>query len=267
MHIQKLINFFLLFLLIFIGISSCKDDSYLTIAPTVKDHSSFTETFDTTEAAIASGWKIFNKSVPVGTAVWQDGGSTPSLFEAYRNNGINAGFIGVNNLSTSAQKGIISQWLVSPSLLMQNGDKIVFYTRAQKLPGYLNDNDNDSTDFANRLQVLVNTQNDSAELIGEGESTGNFTGLTDPAIDINPNYYEWHNVPGSYPIDGGPTSTIESIAQAFPTEWTRFEGKIAGLAKPTKGRFAFRCFIKNGGSGGRGSGIDIDQVTYTSISK
>ncbi len=267
MLIQKRTIYFLLLVLLFIGIVSCKDDSYLTIAPPIEDHSSFTETFDTTDAAIARGWKIFNKSLPVGTAVWQDGGSIPPLFEAYSNNGINDGFTGVNNLSTSAQKGIISQWLVSPSLLMQNGDKIIFYTRAQKLPGYLNDNNYDSTDFANRLQVLVNTQNDSAELIGEGESTGSFIGLTDPVIDINPNYYEWHNLPGSYPIDGGPTSTTETIAQAFPTEWTKFEGKITGLAKPIKGRFAFRYFIKGGGRGGRGSGIGIDQVTYTSISK
>ena len=101
MHIQKFVNFFLLFLLIFIGISSCKDDSYLTIAPPIEDHSSFTETFDTTDVAILRGWKIFNKSVPAGTAVWQDGGNTLPLFDAYNNNGVNAGFIGVNNLSTS----------------------------------------------------------------------------------------------------------------------------------------------------------------------
>lgn len=255
------------FIAVSVHLSSCKDDSYLTIAPPLEDHSSFTETFDTTDAALARGWKIFNKSVPTGPSVWQDGGSIPPLFNAFTNKGMNAGFIGTNTLSTSAQKGIISQWLISPSLLMQNGDKIVFYTRAQKLPGYLNDNSNDSTDFANRLQVLVNIQNDSAELIGEGENTGSFIGVTDPVIDINPNYYEWHNTPGSYPIDGGPTSTAETIAQAYPTEWTRFEGKITGLSKPTTGRFAFRYFIKDGGSAGRGSGIGIDEVTYTSISK
>jgi hypothetical protein len=259
--------YFFFFIAVAALLCSCKDDSYLTIAPPIVDHSSFTETFDTTDSALARGWKIFNKSVPLGTAVWQDGGGTPPLFDAFINNGVNPGFIGVNYLSTSAQKGIISQWLVSPSLLMQNGDKIVFYTRAQKLPGYLDDDNNDSTDFANRLQLLVNTQNDSAELIGEGENTGSFTSPTDPVIDINPNYYQWHNSPGSYPIDGGPTSTAETIAQAYPTEWTRFEGKITGLSKPTNGRFAFRYFIKDGGTSGKGSGIGIDQVSYTSISK
>jgi hypothetical protein len=191
----------------------------------------------------------------------------PALFTAFGNKGSNIGFIGTDHLSTSAQKGIISQWLVSPLVLMQNGDKIVFYTQAQKLPGYLDDNSNDSTDFANRLQLLVNTQNDSAELVGEGDNTGSFTGVTEPAIDINPGYYEWHNEPGSYPIDGGPTSTAQSIAQAYPIEWTRFEGKITGLAKPTNGRFAFRYYVKDGGSAGRGSGVGIDEVTYTSISK
>ena len=246
---------------------SCKDDTYLTFAPPIEDHSSFTETFDTTNAALARGWRFFNKSVPLGSSVWQDGGDSTAFFTAYKNNGINAGFIGTNNLSTSAGKGIISQWLVSPLVFMQNGDKIVFYTRALKLPGYIHDNAIDTTDFGNRLQLFVNTQNDSAALVGEGESTGSFTEVTIPAIDINPNYYEWHDEPGSYPIDGGPTSTNVTIAQAYPTEWTRFEGKITGLVKPINGRFAFRYFIKDGGSDGRGSGIGIDEVTYTSISK
>lgn len=248
-------------------LSSCKDDTYLTIAPPIEDHSSFTETFDTTAAALSRGWRFFNKSAPLGPSVWQDGGGTPAFFTAYQNNGSNAGFIGTDHLSTSAVKGIISQWLVSPLLLMQNGDKIVFYTRALKWPGYVDDDANDSTDFANRLQLFVNSKNDSAELVGEGESTGSFTGVTDPVIDINPTYYEWHNTPGTYPIDGGPASTAITIAQAYPTEWTRFEGRITGLAKPSNGRFAFRYFIKGGGSAGRGSGIGIDEVSYTSISK
>lgn len=248
-------------------LSSCKDDSYLTIPPAIEDHSSFTESFDTTASALVRGWRIFNRSMPLGLSVWQDGGGDPAFFSAYKNSGSNAGFIGTDRLSTSADKGIISQWLVSPLLLMQNGDRIIFYTKALKLPGYVDDDINDSTDFANRLQLLINTQNDSAALLGEGESTGSFIAVTNPAIDINPAYYEWHNSPGSYPIDKGPASTAITIAQAYPTEWTRFEGKITGLAKPSNGRFAFRYFIKDGGSAARGSGIGIDEVTYISISK
>ena len=248
-------------------LSSCKDDSYLIIPPPIEDHSSFTETFDTTASALARGWRIFNRSVPSGLSIWQDGGGNPAFFSAYQNSGSNAGFIGTDRLSTSADKGIISQWLVSPLLLMQNEDRIIFYTKALKLPGYVDDDLNDSTDFANRLQLLINIQNDSAALVGGGESTGSFTTVTNPAIDINPAYYEWHNTPGNYPIDKGPASTAITIAQAYPTEWTRFEGKITGLSKPTNGRFAFRYFIKDGGSAGRGSGIGIDEVTYISISK
>ena len=246
---------------------SCKDDSYLTTPLPIVDKYSFTETFDTTAAALARGWKIYNRSVPLGPSVWQDGGSIPPFFNAYSNNGSNIGFIGVDYLSTSAQQGIISQWLVSPLLLMQNGDRIVFYTRAQGAPGYIDDNPNDSSDFGNRMQLLVNTQNQSSDSVGSGDDPGSFTGATDPVIDINPHYYEWHNLPGSYPIDGGATSTPETIAQAYPSEWTRFETSISGLLKPTMGRFAFWYHVQGGGSAGRGTGIGIDQVTYTSISK
>lgn len=261
---NKIISLSVLCIIVF---SSCKDDSYLTTPPPIVDHSSFTETFDTTDAALSRGWRIFNKSVPLGPSVWRDGGNIPALFTAYSNKGANAGFVGVDFLSTSAPKGIISQWLVSPSVLMQNGDKIIFYTKAKKSAGYLDDNPNDSTDFANRLQVWVNTQNDSAELVGNGETTGSFIQLTDPVIDINPNMYEWHNTPGRYPVDGGPASTAETIAQAYPTAWTKFETKITGLTKPVNGRFAFRYFLTQAGSAGRGTGIGIDEVTYTSISK
>jgi hypothetical protein len=246
---------------------SCKDDRYLATPPPIIDHSSFTESFDTVDAAIAGGWHLINASVPLGPSVWRDGGTIPAFFSAYTNQGSNAGFIGVDFLSTSAPQGIISQWLVSPSVLMQNGDQIIFYTKSHKVPGYVDDNPLDSSDFANRLQVWVNTQNESATLVGNGESTGSFTQVTDPIIDINPNQYEWHNSPGTYPVDGGPESTAETIAQAFPTEWTKFETKITGLSQPVNGRFAFRYFLTQAGSAGRGTGIGIDEVRYISISK
>ena len=262
--LHKFLSFSVLSMLL---LSSCKDDTYLATPPPVADISSFTENFDTTSAALARGWKIYNKSAPSGSSVWQDGGGIPAFFNSYSNNGSNVGFIGVDYLSTSAGQGIISQWLISPSILMQDGDKIVFYTRAQKSPGYIDDNPGDSTDFANRMQLLVNTLGDRADTLGQGDNTGSFSASTDPVIDINPNYYEWHNTPGDYPLDGGPSSTPETIAKAYPVEWTRFETSIHGLGKPTMGKFAFRYYVQNGGSAGRGTGIGIDQVTYTSISK
>lgn len=239
-------------------LQSCKDDSYLASAPAIVDQSSFTEEFDTTAAALSRGWKIYNKSEPVGGSVWQDGGNILPLFNSYSNYGSNVGFTGVDYLSTSAEAGIISQWLVSPVVFMQNGDKIVFYSKAQKSIGYTAD---DSTDFANRLQLRVNTDNTNPELVGSGMDAGSFKTTL---VDINPNYYEWHKNPGVY---NGVDNTAPMIAQAYPVEWTRFEGTVSGLNQPTNGRFAFRYYVIDGGSNGRGTGVGIDKVEYISVSR
>ena len=84
-------------------------------------------------AALARGWQFINTSDPEGGGVWQDGGSIPPFFNAYSNKGSYAGFIGTDYTSTSAAAATISNWLISPPVIMQNGDKIIFYTRAYQL--------------------------------------------------------------------------------------------------------------------------------------
>lgn len=238
-------------------VSSCKDDSFLQQAPVDTKNYSYTEEFDTASAALSRGWRFYNRSEPLGSSVWQDGGSIPAFFNAYSNNGSNIGFIGADYLSTSAEMGTISNWLVSPLTYFQNGDKISFYARGQNGPGYTA---TDSTDFGNRLQLRLNITNDLSDNMGTGLEVGYFDkGL----LDINPNYYEWHNAPGTY---AGTVATLQTISQAFPSEWTRFEATVTGLAKPTWGRFAFRYLVEDGGSNGRGSGVGIDQVTFKSAS-
>ncbi len=220
---------------------SCKDDSYLTKIPPVADQS-FNEEFDTASAALSRGWKFINVSEPPGSSIWQNGGSIPPFFNAFSNNGSNAGFIGADYLSTSADRGIISNWLVSPPLIIQNGDKIIFYTRAQQYP----DGKGDTTDFGNSLQLKLNTINDGTN-VGTGLDPGNFTtGL----LSINPQLIY--------------SSVIAPAPTAYPSQWTRFEATVFGLNVSVKGRFAFRYFVKDGGSNGNGSGIGIDAVSYKS---
>lgn len=233
-------------LLIIAGIpvilQACKDDSYLKNPAPVPDQT-FTEEFDTASAARARGWEFINASDPVGPDVWQDGGGIPPIFNSYSNNGSNVGFIGVGYLSTSAAAGIISNWLVSPVITIQSGDKIIFYTKAQ----YVYDGVSDTTDWANRLQLRLNITNTSDD-VGSGTSHGSFTvGL----LDINP-YYAMG-------------STNNPDPNAYPKGWTRFEATIHGLNSPVKGRFAFRYFVEGGGSNGYGSAIGIDKVTYQSV--
>lgn len=238
----------------FLLLQSCKDDSNLTIPPPVADQS-FGEEFDTLAAAKSRGWIAVNKSYPLGS-VWQDGGAVPAFFNAYSNNSSNIGFAGAEYTSTSAGVGTISNWLISPVTLMQNGDKITFYTRAQRSVGYTA---TDVTDWANRMQVRLNLNDTTGDFDATNPySVGSFSKV---ALDINENYYEWHAAPGSY---GTPAvvATLGTIAKAYPTEWTKFEVTISGLSHPKKGRFAFRYFLEKAGSAGRGSGIGIDKVTY-----
>lgn len=231
----------------FFLLESCRNDAYLTEKPPVPDQS-FSEEFDTTAAALSRGWVLNNQSDPVGPTVWQDGGGIPPFFASYSNNGTYAGFIGTDYQSTSAAAGVISNWLISPKVIMKNGDKIIFYTRALTYsPGYTS---TDVTDFSNRMRVRISRS---------GSDDPSTFGVT--LLDINPLYIEWHNAPGTY---GGVTYTAADIANAYPAQWTKYEVTVNGLTAPVEGRFAFEYYLDGGGYGGYGSGIGIDHVQYVS---
>jgi hypothetical protein len=228
-----------------LAFSSCRDDRQLAAPPSVANQS-FSEEFDTVSASLSRGWQLSNGSVPVGSGVWQQGGSVNPWFPAFSSSGSYVGFIGADYTSTSAQQGLISNWLISPVITMQNGDKITFYTRALQYP----DGAGDTTDYGNRLQVRISTTGQDF-VAGKGDDIGTFkTSL----LDINPNYIFSSVLPGADP-------------KAYPTQWTRFEATVYGLNGPVKGRFAFRYFVEDGGSNGLGSGVGIDKVQYQSVSR
>lgn len=233
---------FILCSAIFLLLYSCKKNKTAPKAAPIPDQS-FVEEFDSSTAAVARGWQFINTSDPKGNSNWKNGGEDPPFFNAYSNKGVNAGFIGADYLSTSAQQGIISNWLISPSILMQNGDRIIFYTRAWNLF----DGVSDTTDFGNSLQVRINPVNDGLD-VGNGLDPGNFKQIL---LDINPDLvYSSINHPDVF---------------AYPSQWTRFDITISGLTDTLQTRFAFRYFVTNGGSNGNGSGIGIDSVAYKSF--
>ncbi|MBA2249769.1 MAG: choice-of-anchor J domain-containing protein [Chitinophagaceae bacterium] len=240
---KSLHNIFIYFTLAVFIFSSCKDDSYLknVIVP----NQSFVEEFDTASAALARGWQFINNSELKGGGVWQNGGSLIPLFAGYSNHGTYAGFIGTDYTSTSAAAAIISNWLISPPVILQNGDKIIFYTRSQAL----DNGAGDSTDYGNSLQVNINTHN-------SGIFVGNYTDVGDfdkRILAINPTFIQ--------------SSYTNPVAGSYPTRWTRFEATVAGVNSPVLGRFAFRYFVQGGGSNGLASGIGIDSVAYQSVKK
>lgn len=233
-----------------VALQACrKDDQNMLALPAVSNQS-FVEEFDTTSSAFARGWVPINASAPKGGSVWVQGlfnnPTTTGLpypipFGPHSSKGSYPGFIGADYLSTSAAAGVISNWLVSPVVTMQNGDKIIFYTRTAlySLGG------GDSTDFSNRLQVKMN-KTESLN-VGNGLDAGDFTSTL---LDINPELLEQHTSPALYDPN------------AYPTRWTRFEAKVGGLSGPTKGRFAFRYFVEGGGSNGLASAVAVDSVAY-----
>jgi hypothetical protein len=185
--------------------------------------------------------------VPKGSSIWQQGGSINPWFPAFSSNGTYVGFIGADYESVRGGPGIISNWLISPLITMQNGDKITFYTRSWNQF----DGASDTTDYGNRLQLRLNTSNESLN-VGQGDNAGDFS---TPLLDINPTLIY--------------SSTTTPDPNAYPTNWTRFEGTVFGLNGPTKGRFAFRFYVNDAGlcATCNGNGVGIDRVQYQSVKK
>jgi hypothetical protein len=221
-----------LWLLIFMSLvsvnllQSCKDEKKDVLRQPVPDQS-FVEEFDNLSTATSKGWQFINQSDPVGTRNWVLGNSF--YFPAY--SGTN--YI-VCDYNAVKDNGIISVWAISPSVTMQNGDKIVFYTRSA------NSNSNPSGVYPDRLQLRFSTK----DTIDTGTGADDVGVFTNGLIDINP------NLEVANPI-------------AYPDNWTRFEGTIYGLNKPTKSRFAFRYYVQDGGANGSNSlAVGIDKVSY-----
>ena len=226
--------------------TSCVNDSYLANPPAVPNQS-FTEEFDTAAAAYNRGWRFVNRSEPVGITDFGNILDVLNLpFEAYSSKARKNGYLWADYLSTSADAGVISSFAVSPAVYMKNGDKITFYTRAQ----IYDDGAGDSTDYANRLQVCINTTNTGLNC-GKGLDAGDYSQVI---LDVNPFLYPFKL-----------TEFNSGAAQrkgAYPHRWTRYTATVFGLNKPVWGRFAFRYFVEGGGSNGLGSGVGIDSVAY-----
>jgi len=224
-------------------LQACSKDQNTESQP--KPESSFSESFDDANDAARKGWIFSNNSVEKGSTQW----GNPSLptFNAFSSTTGPGGYIWADFNSTSSAAGVISNWAISPLITMQNGDTISFFTRAELF--FFN---NDSTDFANRLQVRMNRKN-TGKITGNGTNPGDFDVLL---LDINPDYKTFGYAAF---LNRDPEARL-----AYPHRWTRFEAIVSGLDAPTEGRFAFRYFVEDGGNNGRGSSIGIDEVNYRS---
>lgn len=220
------------------GLQSCRNDEYLAAPPPIANQS-FVEQFDTMQNAYNRGWRWLNRSTPIGPTTWMAAPGTAQM-SAYSSRGTNTGAAYANYLSTAGtNNGTISNWLVSPSRMLQNGDKIIFYTKTEIFGTGATAND-----FGARMQVCINETDDDLD-VGTGDDPGKFSTVL---LDINPNEDEY------LPSNPNPN--------AYPANWTRFEATVFGLNGAKKGRFAFRYYLHGAGSNGAGNGIGVDSVAY-----
>lgn len=248
---NKLLSFPSLLLLSVLLAMGCGKDEKKSAAP-VTDFS-FKEEFDSVSKAVARGWVIANNSKPIGTMSWMQGyfyvslyhGLSPGKFGGPQNYPATGGF-GDNNPSYSGADFILttsecgsgvancSNWLISPEVMLRDGDEFSFYTRTFVNPAV----------GADRLQVRVNILSNDAD-VGTADSTvGGFTNLL---LDINPNL-------------------LTEGEGSYPGEWKQYTVKISGMSVPRKSRIGFRYFVPNGGPQGQnGLGVAIDKFSFSSF--
>jgi hypothetical protein len=192
----------------------------------------------TTAAMLTAGWQVTNQSSPVyATApTWSIPAAAPTTtFAGGGQAGGATSFALINYTSTgtssTAGSGTISNWLISPSVTVQNGDVVSFYTRIGRNGGV--------AVYADRLQLRMSTLGGFSALpTGGSTGLGDFTNLL---VDVNPD------------LD----------LTSYPTAWGQFSYTVTGLSGPTDCLFAFRYFVDNGGPAGDNSdiiGIDTFSV-------
>ncbi|WP_313807592.1 T9SS-dependent choice-of-anchor J family protein [Flavobacterium sp.] len=182
-----------------------------------------TENFDVLgdPVTLPAGWTVTNQSNPVGTIGWFRGGGG-TTFAGY--NGGQTGYIGANYNNT-AGTGVISNWLMSPVLTLENGDVISFYTRTAT-----------GSTWADNLELRLSTN---------GAGSVNPSGTTGV---------------GDYTTLGVTVNTIFPTASGYPQVWTQYSYTVSGLAGATSCRVAFRYTVPTsaGPSGSNSNFIGID---------
>ena len=243
---KSLLSLLLIVVVIFVAASCSKDGNSSSEAST--DYS-FKEEFDTVSKAVSKGWVIANNTKPIGTIGWIQGFFYFSMSHESpgKTGGQNYPFAGGISSSPSVSgtdfimttsecgSGIAgcSNWLISPEVVIKNGDQISFYTRTYKNPAV----------GADRLQLRINPSNSSSKVGVDSNSVGNFTTVL---WDLNPGLL------------------LEGVG-SYPEAWTKYTVTVTGMPVAKKSRVAFRYYVPNGGPlGANGLGVGIDKFEFRS---
>src|SRR5690606_21997858 len=127
------------------------------------------------------------------------------------------------NFNNTAGTGTISNWLMTPEMVLQNGTEVRFWTRVPT-----------GSTLPDRLEVRLSTAGASTDVGATATSVGDFSTVL---TSINPTL-----------ASGG-----------YPDVWTEFVLTFSDLPATTSGRVAFRYFVTGAGPTGSSSdyiGID-----------
>ncbi|HNP32140.1 MAG TPA: choice-of-anchor J domain-containing protein [Flavobacterium sp.] len=132
--------------------------------------------------------------------------------------------------STAASGATISNWLITPTINVANGDVVTFYTRKGT---------SGTTDYPDRLELRMSSAATTVQPTGGPTGVGSFTTL---CTSVNP-----------------------ALAAGFvyPKVWIQYTYTVSGLSGPTAVKFAFRYYVTNAGTNGSNSdiiGIDTFSV-------
>ncbi len=186
-----------------------------------------TENFDDVSALTLADWYFQNNSDPLGTTGWFQG--NPAIFTAQ--NGADDAYIAANFQNVD-DVGTISNWMLTPELVLEDGAVFSFFTRVPTDAGV----------FPDRLELRLSTAGASTDVGSDAFSVGEFDLLL---LSVNPNL------------------TVTD----YPNDWTQFSVTLSGIGAPATGRFGFRYFVTDAGDGGsNGDYIGIDAVSYTAVS-
>ncbi|TKK70976.1 hypothetical protein FC093_04650 [Ilyomonas limi] len=224
--------------LLLVQVFSCKKDSTPPPVPPVVTDQSFSTSFENKDSLVNQGWVFTNLSDFPGQG-WDFESETSWGAAPYDGSKLldNNPFLATEDpYDTLTGAAVISDWLISPKLFLQNGDKISFYTLSHGSIGY-----GAGGSYGDRLQLRLNVFNTSDSIGTASSDVGHFT---TPLLDINPLY-----------------KTTPS--GDYPSTWTKYEATITGLNQPDSGRFALRYFLELSG-GAHGDEIAVDKLEFTS---
>lgn len=184
------------------------------------------ESFEDFSALAGDGWEFVNVSDPVGTGGWSGNGGVIDLGALSLPGYASTSFAA----TTEEAAGDISDWMISPTLTVSNGDEIRFYALSFN-----------SANFPDRLHVRLSTEGASSTLPASYGDVGSFTTTL---FTINPD------------LDN------ESFPSVVGAEngWTLFTVPVTGVGTDVSCRIAFHYDVPDGGGlGSNSSSIGVDE--------